>query len=517
MTSPNECNEVRPECNRLRHYATSGFVSAIAFRLSVVSALACVAHVAWGDPFYMGADISLQTFMQQQNVQFADNHGQAPLDTLLYDHGANLFRLRVFVNPQTTYTNTNVGAIQTQAHTIALAQQIKAHAPNAKILLDFMYSDTWADPGQQTKPAAWTNIPLVDSVNHNDLVTTIKTYTQNTLEAFGAAGVMPDMVQVGNEISSGMLWGTGSGANSQGGRLSFSGGGQQASWQNLGRLLNSAIEGVRAAQGEGPKIDVAVHIDRGDQNGHTQFYFGNLTNPTWGNVSDFDVIGVSYYPSTRANHSLAFLQSSLNATADTYPDKKIMVLETNYSWEPTPSFTDVGVPQWAETPAGQQQFLTDLQNVMLNLHNNAGAGIVYWYPEAVLVPNYNIYHSGSTALFDDSRNALPALSTFGITHVPGDASQDGVVDQGDFNIIMNGFAVPGARRYNGDINGDGVVDLFDFSQWKDNFDMVAGAGAIADGLGVPEPASVVLTAVPLLLGLGQARFRRERLTVTASN
>ena len=85
----------------------------------------------------MAADISLQTYMQQQNVQFTDSIGAAPLDTLLYDHGANLFRLRIFVNPETTYTNTNVGAIQNQAYDIALAQQIKAHAPNAKILLDF--------------------------------------------------------------------------------------------------------------------------------------------------------------------------------------------------------------------------------------------------------------------------------------------------------------------------------------------------------------------------------------------
>src|SRR5271154_7040991 len=112
--------------------------------------------VAKADPFYVGADVSLLTFMQQQGVAFTNNGAAANGDQILYDAGANLFRLRIFVNPQTTYNNTNVGAIQTQAYDIALAQQIKADDPSAKLLLDFHYSDTWADPGDQTKPSAWT-------------------------------------------------------------------------------------------------------------------------------------------------------------------------------------------------------------------------------------------------------------------------------------------------------------------------------------------------------------------------
>src|SRR6476646_11040092 len=132
-------------------------------RTSTVFLILSLLSPAWmirnavATPFYMGTDISLTTFMQQQNVSFTYNGIPMPLDQLLYDRGANLFRLRLFVNPQTTYTNQNFGAIQSQAYDIALAQQIKAHAPNAKLLLDFQYSDTWADPGHQTKPAAWTS------------------------------------------------------------------------------------------------------------------------------------------------------------------------------------------------------------------------------------------------------------------------------------------------------------------------------------------------------------------------
>jgi arabinogalactan endo-1,4-beta-galactosidase len=436
---------------------------------------------ATATPFYMGADISLTTFMQQQNISFTDDGIAEPLDQLLYDRGANMFRLRIFVNPQTSYSNQNFGAIQSQAYDIALAQQIKSHAPNAKLLLDFHYSDTWADPGHQTKPATWANLSFAQ------LQSTVQSYTQNTLLAFKNAGVMPDMVQVGNEISTGMLWGTTS--NSAGGKLVFSGSTttQRTSWQNLGTLLNSAIQGVRAAQGGGPKIDVAVHIDQGDQDGHPQYYFGNLTNPTWGNVSDFDVIGVSYYPTTQDFHSFSLLQANLNAVADSYPGKKLMVLETAYPWETS----NVGIPQWPSSPAGQQQFLTDLQNMLLNLHNNAGAGLVYWYPEAVQVPGYTIYNGGATALFDATDSALPALSTFGATLVPGDYDHDGLVAAADYVLWRKNNLGPAA-----------------YDTWRAHFGLQSGNGlsAVIDFV-VPEPASLL----PLVLAATGWRLRSSRV------
>ncbi len=450
--------------SRCRHTLRRIMSAALLLVLLLLSA--SPARNADGSPFYMGVDTSLTTFMQQQDVTFTDNGVAKPLNQLLYDRGANLFRLRIFVNPQTTYTNQNFGAIQTQAYDIALAQQIKANAPNAKLLLDFHYSDTWADPGKQTKPAAWSSLSLAQ------LQSTVQTYTQDTLLAFKNAGVMPDMVQVGNEISTGMLWGTTS--NPVGGKLVFSGSTttQRTSWQTLGSLLNSAIQGVRAAQGTGPKIDVAIHIDQGDQDGHPQYYFGNLTNPTWGNVSDFDIVGVSYYPATQSFHSFSLLQSNLNAMADSYPGKKLMVLETAYPWQTS----SVGIPQWPSTPAGQQQFLSDLQNMVLNLHNNAGAGVVYWYPESVPVPNYTIYNGGATALFDSNRNTLPALNTFGITLVPGDYDHDGVVNAADYVVWSKNGGTPAA-----------------YDTWRAHFGQTAGSGSsVSAPSALPEPATMVL-------------------------
>ena len=172
-----------------------------------------------GHPFYTGADISLETFMQQENVTFSANNVAAPMDQILYNAGANLFRLRIFVNPPTTYTNSNSGAIQSTAYDIALAQQIKTDDPSTKLLLDFHYSDTWADPGHQTKPSSTSGATTLAALESN-----ITTYTANTLTSFETANVMPDMVQIGNETTDGMLWQTGStGAAAVGGRILYQG------------------------------------------------------------------------------------------------------------------------------------------------------------------------------------------------------------------------------------------------------------------------------------------------------
>lgn len=370
--------------------------------LSIAAATLSIATIARGqiNPFYMGTDISMLSYMQQQGVVFKSNGIPMPADQILYNAGDNLFRLRLFVNPNTNYSGTD-GAIQTQAYDIALAQQIKANDPDAKILLDFHYSDTWADPGHQAIPAAWSGQTL------SQLESTVQTYTQNTLTAFQNAGVMPDMVQVGNEINSGMLWPTG--------QINFNGttAQQRASWQAFGGLINSAIAGVRAAQGAGPAIQIAIHIANGNQNGEPQYFFGNLTNPAYGNVpaDSFDIMGVSYYPT--ATGDLATLTSNLDAVIGTF-NKKVMVLETDAPWESTRTASD---PAYPDTPAGQEQFLSDLAHAIKTLPNGDGEGVVYWYPESTAALHGQfLYNGGATALFDASGNALPALSAFNIAY-----------------------------------------------------------------------------------------------------
>ncbi len=453
-------------------------------------------------PFYMGADVSLETFMQQQGVVFKDNGVAAPLDQILYNHGDNLYRLRIFVNPQTTYTSSASGAMQTQAYDIALAQQIKANNPNAKLLLDFQYSDTWADPGHQSMPAAWMG------QTPTQLQATVRTYTQNTLVAFQNAGVMPNLVQVGNEINSGMMF--------PAGQINFNGSTvqQESSWQSFGSLINAAIQGVRLAQGSGPAIQVAIHIANGAQNGEPQYYFQKLSDPSYGNVptSSYDIMGFSYYPT--ASTDLSTLNTNLTAVANTY-NKKIMILETNQPWESTNA--PANDPSYANTPAGQMQFLTDLRNTIKNLPNNNGMGIVYWYPEAVLVSGFSIYNGGSTALFDNGRNALQSLSAFSSAKLRGDFNNDGKVNTSDLAAMLGTLTNLSNYQTAYDLTNPDLLALGDFNndQALNNADVqgmltALVSSATATAL-VPELPSGWLAAVGgMVLIAGQLRHRFSR-------
>ncbi len=295
-------------------------------------------------PFFMGSDISLLTFMQQQGVVFKDNGVAQQADQILYDNGDNMFRLRAFVNPVTSYGGSNPGAIQSTAYDIALAQQIKANDPSAKFELDLHYSDTWADPSHQATPPEWSA-----NTTNAQMQTQVYNYTLGTLNQFSAAGVMPDMVEIGNETNSGMLWPTGS--------ISFSGStsSQQASWNNYGKLIISAVNAVHAAQGSGPKIDVSLTIGGGNQGTEPQyFYYQSLFNSSWGDVpaSDIDVMGVDYYPTA---HDESTLMSNISALAADVPNKSIMVMETAQPWEKK---SGLGDPNYLQTPAGQAAYLT---------------------------------------------------------------------------------------------------------------------------------------------------------------
>ena len=313
---------------------------------------------------------------------------------------------------------------------------------------------------------------------------------------------MPDMVQVGNEINSGMMFPTG--------QINFNGTipQQQASWQAFGSLIKSAIQGVRQAQGTGPAVQVAIHIANGAQNGEPQYYFGKLSDPSYGNVSlnTYDIMGFSYYPS--ATTDFAQLNTNLTAVANTY-NKKIMILETNQPWESTNA--PANDPTYANTPTGQLQFLSDLRNTIKNLPNNTGMGIVYWYPESVLVSGFNIYNGGSTALFDNSRNALPALGAFASAKLRGDFNNDGKLNTSDLPLMLSaltdltsyqstyGFTNPDLLAI-GDFNGDHLLNNVDLQGLLNA--LGSGAGGAAN---VPEPSSCwlailggVILIVPVL-------------------
>jgi arabinogalactan endo-1,4-beta-galactosidase len=182
--------------------------------------------------FILGADVSYLRDMESKGVAFQDEGAPHPGLEILRHHGYNWVRLRI-MNEPTPLPNT-------LAYTLAEAKAAKAMG--FRLLLDFHYSGDWADPSQQSTPAAWKNLP------HDALVQAVFTFTRDTLTAFRQQGTLPDMVQIGNEVTSGMLW--------PDGRL-------PDRWPQFAELLNAGIRGVQAGKGDMPRPAIMIHIDQG--------------------------------------------------------------------------------------------------------------------------------------------------------------------------------------------------------------------------------------------------------------
>lgn len=315
--------------------------------------------------YAVGADVSFLRQAEQQGSVFKDNGVAQPALQILRNHGYNWVRLRIFHAPATLPNNLD--------YTIAEAKQAKALGFH--LLLDFHYADTWADPGHQPTPKAW------QSLSHPQLVQAVFDYTRDTIAAFRQAGVLPDMVQVGNEVTNGMLW--------PDGKL-------PEHWDNFAQLMQAGIRGVAAGSGDEPHPRIMIHIDRGGDIAGTRYFFDKLA--TYG--IKFDVIGQSYYPWWEG--SLNDLRANLQFMTSTY-DKDVYVVETAYNWKPGNYLHRPG--PFPETPEGQREFLDELNRVVMNAPGGHGKGIFWWEPAV----KGDLLQRG---LFDDNGNALPAIGVF---------------------------------------------------------------------------------------------------------
>src|SRR6266567_2915868 len=207
--------------------------------------LICTAAGLHAADYAIGADLSFLKQNEDRGVAFKDNGEAKPGLQIFKDHGYNWIRLRLFHTP--------ILLPNSLEYTIALAKSAKALG--YKFLLDYHYSDTWADPAKQFLPKAWVG------KSHAELVEAVRDYSKQTMVAFREAGVLPDMVQVGNEISNGMLW--------PDGKL-------PANWDNLADLVKAGIAGVEAGTGDGPRPRIMIHIDRGGDKVRTKDFFDKL-------------------------------------------------------------------------------------------------------------------------------------------------------------------------------------------------------------------------------------------------
>jgi arabinogalactan endo-1,4-beta-galactosidase len=335
------------------------------------------------DNYIRGVDISSAPQIINAGGGWKLNSVPGDVLDIFKTNGANYVRLRLWYSPSNGYCGLD--------STLAFAVKVKAKG--FRFLLDIHYSDTWADPGHQIKPAAWNSLPF-SSLNDS-----VYAYTKRVILALKNQNTLPDMVQVGNEITGGMLWPEGKISSANG-------------WSNFTTLLKSGIQGVRDVA-DTSTTKIMIHIDRGGDNPTSRWFFDNLKSYS----VNFDIIGQSYYPWWHGSFSA--LQNNLNDLAVRY-GKDIVVAETAYPW--TSQYVNDGVnnvgfdptkllPGYPLNPQGQNDFLTYLNILIKDTPNKKGIGFFYWEPADISVP-----HVGSAwenyCVFDFNGNAFNSIRVF---------------------------------------------------------------------------------------------------------
>ncbi len=241
----------------------------------------------------LGADISFLPELESRGVKFSDNKGQRDAIQILKDHGFNYIRLRIFNDPARDSGYSPGKGFCDLRHTLEMAKRVKA--TGMKLLLDFHYSDYWADPGKQFKPAAWRG------ENFAQLKQSVFDFTKMVMDSLGAQGTLPDMVQVGNEINHGMIW-------------------PEGSMRHPDSLAVLIYAGIRGVKNISPDCPIMLHIALGGQNDESHFFLDNMVE----RKVPFDVIGLSYYP--KWHGTLADLKYNMDDLALQY-GKDVIVVE----------------------------------------------------------------------------------------------------------------------------------------------------------------------------------------------
>jgi arabinogalactan endo-1,4-beta-galactosidase len=331
--------------------------------------------------FFLGADI---TFAQQDvaaGATYLDNGVNKPILMLLKDHGFNYIRLRTFVDPTQSAPNPGGGVFSPYsrqgfgdlAHTVSFGQLIKAAGMG--FLLDFHYSDYWADPGKQIKPAAWVNDNIDAAVTH------LHDYTLADIQALVAAGARPDMVQIGNEITPGILLspGTALGPTST------------AGWPQLARLLIAGIDAVHQVD---PTIKIMLHLDRGGDGPSAtpgsalDSSISFIQNAMKNNVP-FDVFGESCYITYQGQPS--GWQTTFSGLVAQFPNLKFVIAE--YNADPT------------NQTGTELRLANDIIHGLKNQQGvQAGLGTFFWEPTR----NINSANQGMFTVNGNVYSPIPA-------------------------------------------------------------------------------------------------------------
>ena len=337
---------------------------------------------------YVGGDLSVLLKYEEQKATYLDKDGKAIADVLAFvkEQGWNTVRMRLFADPS---KDTDKNVCQDIEYVKSLGKRIKA--AGLYFMLDFHYSDTWADPKHQTMPLEWgmINTPAFEY---------IYTYTKTNLEALVTAAATPDFIQIGNEISFGMLWdGCKVSANSNWTAY------EDTNWDHFSTALKNASKACREMC---PEAKIVIHTEQCANNPTLDVAFFKRIQQY---DIDYDIIGTSYYPYFKG--PLANLDKGLSELEKNFPDKQIQLVETGYpsKWEVKGSTYDY-TKTYPYSHEGQRQYAADLI-ATLKKHPQVN-GLSWWYAEANAKGCTGSLAEGwyNASLFDnETGRALPAL------------------------------------------------------------------------------------------------------------
>jgi len=305
--------------------------------------------------FAKGADIGWLSEMEAAGVKFYLSNGtEADCITVLKSKGINSLRFRVWVDPENGWCG--------QADVVKMA--VRAKNAGMRVMINFHYSDFWADPGKQNKPKAWMNL------NAAGLNQAVYTHTKTVLTALLNAGVVPAWVQIGNETNDGMLW--------EEGRAS----------KNMAQFAAMLAAGSKAVRETSASSKVIVHISNGYDNAMFKWMFDGLT----ANKVDYDIIAMSLYPNV-SNWSTLTAQclSNMNDMVARYK-KEIMISE-------------IGMDVSAAATA--KLFIQDIISKTKLVNQKKGLGVFYWEPQC-----YNKWKGYTLGAFDNTGKPTVAMDGF---------------------------------------------------------------------------------------------------------
>lgn len=359
--------------------------------------------------FVKGMDLSTLLELERCGAKYYDNGEVRDLLAIMKSYDVDTIRIRLWNDPWSE-TGESYGAGENDLKTsLEIAKRVTA--AGFGVLLNFHYSDFWADPGKQIKPKAWADYGV------KELEQAVYDYTLESMQTFLDAGVNITMVQVGNELSNGLLWPEGKVPN----------------YDNIATFVNAGIRAVRKADAT---IPVMIHLDNGGNNALYREWFDNFTK----RGEDFEIIGLSYYPFWHG--SLQMLNDNMNDIAERYgKDLVIAEVSMGYTMEDYKNYEKLSDEErkgYATRPAlvekieypmtkqGQYDFMEDFLNRISHIKGGKGKGFFYWEPAWIPVPGSGWATPASLkymndpgpcgnewanqALFDYDGNALPTLS-----------------------------------------------------------------------------------------------------------